>query len=380
MLQLSGYSVCCEAGYGVEAVTAVGEAPPDCIVLSLEEPVIRGLQTMDAVAEAVPNVPIIVYSSLTDGASVRRAMLAGARDYIAAPLSAETIVVSIQAVLEQEATRIRRLAGERTQSFSGGTVITVFGAKGGIGKTTISTNLATAMVRETGESVVLVDMDTRFGDVAVMMDMSSEHTVTDVARDIDRIDRANIREYLNAHPSGVFVLAAPENPADWELIGPDHIERIVRTLAQTFDYVVLDTPGTFNDVVGISLELATVVLLITSMDVTSIKDTVMALNMLRSWSFPEEKVKLLINHSNMADTIKDTDVARTLDYSIFWQIPYDIAASRSSQIGQPVVLANPRSKVSQNISELARTIGGVRQLPRKPRNSPLGGISRLFRK
>jgi pilus assembly protein CpaE len=379
-LQLSGFTVVGEAGYGVEAPATVNEAVPECILLGLEEPVIRGLQTMDAIAEVAPNVPMIVYSSLTDGSSVRRAMLAGARDYLAAPLTAETVTISMRAVLEQEATRLRRLSGERSERGASGTVITIFGAKGGIGKTTIATNLATAMARETGESVVLVDMDTRFGDVAVMMDIPSDRTVTEVARDIDTIDRGNIRDYLINHPAGVSVLPAPQNPADWEMIGPGHVEKIVRVLAQTFDYVLLDTPGTFNEVVGISLELATVVLLITSMDLASIKDTVMALNMLRSWSFPEEKVKLTINHSNMANSIKDEEVARTLDYEIFWQIPFDIAVSRSNQAGHPVVLASPRSKVSENLAELARTIGGVRQAPRKQRGNPLASMGRIFRR
>jgi pilus assembly protein CpaE len=259
-------------------------------------------------------------------------------------------------------------------------VLTIFGAKGGIGKTTIATNLATALCRETGESVVLVDMDTRFGDVAVMMDMPSDRTVTEAARDYDKLDRGNIRNYLLNHPAGVSVLPAPQNPSDWEMISPEQIEKIVRVLGQTFDYVILDTPGTFNEVVGISLELATVVLLITSMDVASIKDTVMAMNMLRAWSFPEEKIKLLINHSNIANSIRDADVARTLDYEIFWQIPFDQAVSRAGQLGQPVILSSPRSKVSQNLAELARTIGGVRQPLYKQRTGPLASVSRFFRR
>jgi pilus assembly protein CpaE len=335
---------------------------------------------MDAIAEIAPQVPIIVYSSLTDGASIRKAMLAGARDYLAAPLTATTLATSIHAIQEQEATRERRLSGERTDRGPSGTVITLFGAKGGIGKTTIATNLATALCRETGESVVIVDMDTRFGDVAVMMDMPSERTVTEAARDYERLDRSNIREYLHNHPTGVSVLPAPQNPSDWEMIGPEPIEKIVRVLSQTFNYVILDTPGTFNEIVGISLELATVVLLITSMDVSSIKDTVMALNMLRAWSFPEEKIKLLINHSNIANSIRDTDVARTLDYEIFWQIPFDAAVSRAGQIGQPVLLSSPRSKASQNLAELARALGGVRQPATRQRGGPFSSVARIFRR
>lgn len=379
MLQLAGVSVIGEASFGIEATTVVAETHPEFALLSLEDPVVRGLQTMDAIAEVAPQVPIIVYSSLTDGASIRKAMLAGARDYLAAPLSAATLMASIRVIQEQETTRERRLSGERTDRGAGGTVITLFGAKGGIGKTTIATNLATALCRETGESVVIVDMDTRFGDVAVMMDMPSERTVTEASRDYERLDRSNIREYLHNHPTGVSVLPAPQNPSDWEMIGPEPIEKIVRVLSQTFNYVILDTPGTFNEVVGISLELATVVLLITSMDVSSIKDTVMALNMLRAWSFPEEKIKLLVNHSNIANSIRDTDVARTLDYEIFWQIPFDAAVSRAGQIGQPVLLSSPRSKASQNLAELARALGGVRQPQPKQKGGPLSSVTRIFR-
>jgi pilus assembly protein CpaE len=380
LLQPAGITVVASAGLGVGAASAVGEAKPDCILMGLEEPLVRGLQTMDSIAEVAPDVPIIVYSSLVDGSSVRRAMLAGARDYLGVPLNEETLTASLNAVLEQERTRLRRLSGERSERQPGGAVITVFGAKGGIGKTTIATNLATALSRETGESVVLVDMDTRFGDVAVMMDIPSEKTVTDAVRDIDKIDRSNIRDYLINHPAGVSILPAPQNPAGWEIIGTGHIEKIVRVLSQTFDYVILDTPGTFNEVVGISLELATVVLLITSMDVASIKDTVMALNMLRAWSFPEERIKLCINHSNTANSIRDADIARTLDYEIFWQIPFDAAASRASQLGQPVVLSSPRSKVSQNLAELARVIGGVRQQAHKPRSNPFSSVAKLLRR
>ncbi len=379
-LQLANITVLGEASFGIEATTVVAEAHPDFVLLGLEEPVVRGLQAMDAIAEVAPQAPIIVYSSLTDGASIRKAMLAGARDYLAAPITAVALSASIRAIQDQQATRERRLSGERGDRLGpGGTIITLFGAKGGIGKTTIATNLGTALCRETGESVVIVDMDTRFGDVAVMMDMPSERTVTEAARDHDKLDRANIRDYLHTHPAGVSILPAPQSPADWEMIGTEQIEKIVRVLAQTFNYVILDTPGTFNEVVGISLELATVVLLITSMDVASIKDTVMTLNMLRAWAFPEEKIKLLVNHSNIANSIRDVDIARTLDYEIFWQIPFDAAVSRAGQIGQPVILSSPRSKVSQNLAELARAIGGVRQPSTKQRGGPFASLARILR-
>ena len=361
LLSLAHIAVLGEAGYGVDAQTLVEDVRPDCALVGLEEPVARGLQTLEALSTSYPLLPLVVYSSLADGASVRRAMLAGARDYLTHPLDSDTLTNSIRMVLEQEEHKQKRQSGDMPQMVTaGGTVITVFGAKGGIGKTTIATNLSTALHKETGQSVCLVDMDTRFGDVAIMMDIPVDRNIADLARRLDTVDRSNVREYLVPHPSGVGILPAPSHPGDWNVVTPDHIEQVVRLLAQTHDFVILDTPGTFNEMVAAALEMATVVLLVTSMDVASIKDTVLALNMLRSWSFPKEKVKLAINHANVANSVKDKDVERTLEYDIFWQIPYDETVTKSTQLGQPIVLTKPGSRVGSSLLDLARTIGGVK--------------------
>ncbi len=361
MLSLAHIAVLGEAGYGVDAQSLVEDAQPDAALIGVEEPVARGLQTVEALAASHPTLPIIVYSSMADGGSVRRAMLAGARDYLTQPLDSEMVAGSIRMVLEQEEHRQKRVSGDVPSiSNASGTVITVFGAKGGIGKTTIATNLATALHRETKQTVALVDMDTRFGDVAIMMDIPVDRNIADLARRLDSVDRSSIKDYLVPHSSGVSILPAPSHPGDWNVVTPDHVEQVVRLLAQTHDFVILDTPGTFNEMVAAALEMATVVLLVTSMDVASIKDTVLALNMLRSWSFPREKVKLAINHANVANSVKDKDVVRTLEYDVFWQIPYDESVTKSTQLGTPIVVTKPGSRVASSIIDLARMMGGVR--------------------
>jgi pilus assembly protein CpaE len=379
LLSLAHIAVLGEAGYGVDAQTLVEDVQPDVALVGLEEPVARGLQTLEALSASFPQLPMIVYSSLADGGSVRRAMLAGARDYLTQPLDPETVTNSIKLMLDQEEHRQKRASGQSPQiANAGGTVITVFGAKGGIGKTTIATNLATAIHKETGQTVALVDMDTRFGDVAIMMDIPVDRNIADLARRLDTVDRTNIREYLVQHPCGVGILPAPSHPGDWNVVTPDHIEQVVRLLAQTHDFVILDTPGTFNEMVAAALEMATVVLLVTSMDVASIKDTVLALNMLRSWSFPREKVKLTINHANVANSVKDKDVERTLEYEVFWQIPYDETVTKSTQLGQPIVLTKPGSKVGSSLIDLARTMGGAKL---KPKSGGAGAfMSRFLRR
>lgn len=359
--QLGHFSVVGEAGYGVEAVTVAKEHHPDVFLVAMEEPVALALQTIESLADAVPNAPTIVYSSLSDANSVRRAMVAGARDYIVKPLKPEDLGRAVYGVLEQEERKRLRADGQVSEAPARGTVITVFGAKGGIGKTTISTNLATTLAKITGASVCLLDMDTRFGDVAIMMDVAVEASIADVARHIDEVDRDKIRDFLVKHYSGVSILPAPLHPTEWRNMTPQHIEKIVDLLAQTHDYVVIDTPGTFNELIATTLELASLILLITSMDIASIKDTALALEMLRAAAVPEDKVKLTINHSTAANSLREEDVSRVLEYDVFWRIPHDLSVSSSTQLGQPIVVAKPYARVSRSIIDLAHTLTGTRQ-------------------
>ena len=358
-LTLAHFTVVGDAGYGIEAITVANENTPDVFLVNVEEPVARALQTMESLGDAIPDVPIVVYSSLADAASVRRAMVSGARDYLIKPIKPEDLSRAIYGVLEQEEKRRLRSSGDRMEAAARGTIITIFGAKGGIGKTTISTNLAPALARGTGSPVVLVDMDTRFGDVAIMMDVAVEQSIADLARHIDEMDRDTVRDYLVRHHSGVQILPAPLHPTEWRNVMPAQISKIIDLLAQTHDYVVIDTPGTFNEIVAVTLEIASLILLVTSMDIASIKDTALALEMLQSASVSEDKVKLMVNHSTAANTLREEDVERVLEYKVFWCIPHDLNVATSTQLGQPVIITKPFARVSRSITDLAAALSGT---------------------
>jgi pilus assembly protein CpaE len=379
MLALSGFAVLGEAGYGIEAVSLAKETEPDVVIISLEEPVVRALQTVEAVADLLPQSPIVTYSSITDSASMRKAMLAGVSDFLVTPVREEDLINSVHNVLAQEERKRARISGEADEPVACGTVLTVFGAKGGIGKTTISTNLATALVQKTNQSVVIVDLDTRFGDVAILMDMPVERSVADLALPEEEINRELLQDCIYMHNTGVAILPAPVRPTDWRNVHAGHIERVVTLLAQTYDYVILDTPGTFNDIVARSLELATLVLLVATVDMASLKDTLLAIDMLRSWNYPQEKVKLVINATNEATNVQPQEVRRMLGREVFWSIPYDRNISMSTQLGMPVVVTNPNTKASESLMELAYTLSGVRQQQEKQeKEGSKGLIGRIF--
>ncbi len=378
MLALSGFAVLGEAGYGIEAVSLAKEAEPDVIIISIEEPMVRALQTVEAVADLLPQSPIVAYSSITDPVSMRKAMLAGVSDYLVTPVREEDLINSVHNVLAQEERKRARISGEMDEPVACGTVLTVFGAKGGIGKTTISTNLATALVQKTNQSVVVVDLDTRFGDVAILMDIPVERSIADLALPEEEINRELLQDCIYTHNTGLTIVPAPVRPTDWRSVHAGHIERVVTLLAQTYDYVILDTPGTFNDIVARSLELATLVLLVATVDMASLKDTLLAIDMLRSWNYPQEKVKLVINATNEAANVQPQEVRRMLGRDVFWSIPYDRNISTSTQLGMPVVVTKPSARASESLIELAYALSGVREQQQEQQEQQKEGSKGLF--
>ncbi len=347
-------------GYGAEALSLAAELKPSVVLVGVEDPPARALQTIESLTELLPDAPVLAYSSQKDAESARRTVVAGARDYLTKPLKTDEVVKAVQNALSQQERRRALTSGDPVPGLrSTGMVITVFGAKGGIGKTTVATNLATAFVAMNAGSAVIVDMDTVFGDAAMMLDVPVEASLVEAAERVDELDREKLGGLLVQHETGVKVLPAPFEPVDWRNVSAEAVEKVLTLLAQTHDFVVIDCPATFTDLVAVALEKATVVLLMTSLDITSIKDTTTALKLLSSGINNEDKIKLVVNHATNANSLGEEDVSKVLRREVFWSIPYDEEIAASAQLGAPVVTDRPLSKVSQTITELAAMLAGV---------------------
>jgi len=360
LLSAGGFAVAGEAGTGAEAVGLVRETSPDVILVSLEEPVTRPLKSIEALTIAAADTPVIVVSSLTDKEYLRRAMVAGARDFIGHPLTQDELGKTITSVVESDRKR-RALSQDVLENGQRGDVIAFFSGKGGVGKSTLATNLAVAMAVEAKQKqrIAIVDFDFLLGDVAIMLDVTPERTLADLVPLIDKLDPELLRSFLHVHSSGVKVLCAPMRVEDSEVLTPDRVRRILDVLARTFDYVVVDLPRSFDDRVVTALDMANLVLLVTNYDVPSLKSTKVCLDTLRGWRYSEDKLKLVINHATRTNGYGPGEAERALDYPVFWKVPSDFAVAGTSNHGKPFAQGQPTTKIAQNLTGLGATLMGA---------------------
>lgn len=360
LLSAGGLHIAGEAGTGTEAVGMVRDTHPDAVVISLEEPVARPLKSIEALAIAAPEVPVVVVSSLVEKDYLRRAMVAGARDFVGHPLTQDELTRTITTVVEVDRKR-RSLSQDVLENGQRGELLTIFSGKGGVGKTTLATNLAVAMSIEAKQKqrVAIVDFDVLLGDVAIMLDVTPERTVADLVPLIEKLDPELLRSFLHVHSSGVKVLCAPTRVEDSEALNPDRIRRILDVLARTFDYVVVDLPRTFDDRVVTALDMASTILLVANYDVPTLKSTKVALDTLRSWRYSEDKLKLVVNHANRTNGFAPGEAEGALDYPVYWKVPSDFAVAATSNHGKPFVQGQPTSKIAQNVAGLAANLMGA---------------------
>ncbi|GEM_PF-558455 len=358
--------------FGVESELLISDGWPDAVLLGLEPPVERGLQTLRALAAAQPDIPVIVYSSQADGPAVRRAMIAGARDVVAAPAAGQplynAVVGALRRTSEIRARGESEDAGHPAGELAAGQVIAVFGPKGGCGKTTIATNLAVDLAYVSRARVALVDLSARFGDVALTLDVPAQHTLADVVREIDSLTFATVANYLTPHSSGLLLLPSSRDASEWDAITPDTVRRVIGLLAQSFDYVVLDAPQAFTYTVASAVDLATVALGITTLDITSVKDMTAVVRMLHDLDFPMHKLRLVVNHRGAVKGATTEELSRAIGAPVAFTIPHDKALQFGLQTGIPAVSQAPNAPASVAIRGIVRSlVPGSEPVPEKRR-------------
>lgn len=298
-----------------------------------------------------PQVNLLLVRNRIDVSVLSGALESGIRDVIDAQ-DATSLVNSVKRCesIAETLSGQSRMGNAPTHR---GRVITVYSAKGGCGKTTIASNLAASLADRDASRVCLVDLDLQFGDIATALRISPTKTISNALEMAESIDIEGLVKVLLRYEEKFDVLLAPTNPADIEVITTNFISRTISTLQRNYEYVVIDTSPSLNEITLQTLQESDLVLLITTLDMPAIKNMKLTLSTLDALGFPNSRRKLVLNKSDLRVGLSKSDVEELVGETVSYEVPSSIKVPSSTNDGQLVIYAFPRDPVSKAINHIA---------------------------
>lgn len=349
-----------EATNGEQAIKKTEQLLPHVILMDINMPIMDGIAATEKISLNFPNISVVMISVQGEAEYLKKAMMAGAREYLVKPFSADELVNTIKRTYDLEQKRMGKI--EVTKKIFGKSketkpqVITIFGTKGGVGKTTLSVNVAVQLAKKTRKKVVLVDLDLQFGDVSVFLNVSPKKSIAELVQERGPLNIDLVESYLIPHISGVKILPAPMRPEYSELVTPNNVLEILTILRKNYDYVLIDTPPFFQETNLSALDMSNQVLLVMTMDLPTVKNMKLSLELLDSLHH-KGKTKLVLNRASEDLGINSADVENALDFLIAQQVPSDgKLVVTSVNKGIPFVLSNSNAKVSKAVDQLTTMI------------------------
>ena len=331
-------------------VTASG---PQTVVLGPEVATGAAVNLAGTFRSVRPEVGVILLRDLVDAGLLTEALRAGVREVVTTG-ETEALLEAVRRSNELGTALARHASAEEPSEVALGRVVTVFSAKGGCGKTTISTNLGVALADKGRRSVVVVDLDLAFGDVAIALQLFPSHTIADAVPLGERdLDFAGLAALLTPHSSGLTTLVAPVEPGAADSIPASLVARIIEVLRENFDFVVIDTPPAFDDQVLAAFDLSDAVVLLATLDIPALKNLKLTLETLELLNYPRDRWKIVLNRSDSKVGLSIAEVEKTLRTAITAQIPSSRDVPASINRGVPIVLDDPKHPVSVAIREFA---------------------------
>lgn len=338
-----------------EAVKCIdGDLEEKLVIVGPDVPmnVVRDLTNSYRISR--PTLGAVLIRRRIDVATMNEAIQAGVREVVAFD-DAEGLIEACRRSLD-----ISRKLAENT-GFGGATVqrsgkiALIFSAKGGCGKTTLSVNLAQALASDPATNVCVVDFDLQFGDVAVALHVEPTKNISNILSS-NHIDQLSLRSILFSKEKNLDLLLAPNNPADVELINAELASAILNNLKQMYDYIVIDSPPAFTDVILKAFDLADSCLLLTTLDMPALKNLRVSIQTLRTLGLPEELCNIVVNRSDSKAGLTVDDVEDAIGKKVLARIPTSIDVPATTNKGVTIVKMHPKHKVSKEIFMIADTI------------------------
>jgi Flp pilus assembly CpaE family ATPase len=319
------------------------QAAADLVVVGCAGLSDQAVRLIEAAARQRPDRPVVALYEGTPNGFMQRAFEAGADDLIALPQQPSQLRFSLEKALAR-----RRGSTVGTAA----PMITVLGPKGGTGKTLTSCNLAVSLA-QLGASAVVVDLDLQFGDVGLALGLTPERTIYDLATSGGSLDAEKVDGFLAEHPSGARALLAPVRPDQAAAIEPSFLRQVYELLRAQHDFVIVDTPPAFTPEVIATIDASSHLCLVGMLDALSLKDTKIGLETLAQMGYDPHVFTLVLNRADTNVGISRSDVERLLGRAPDVLVPSDRAIPRAITLGEPIVVAEPRSGAAKAFATLA---------------------------
>ncbi|MEW6096754.1 MAG: AAA family ATPase [bacterium] len=343
----------------VEILTA--KLSPDIVLMSTNLKDIGGVDAACRIAYTFPVSSVIIISehSLTQD-ELKKAMVGGVRSFLVQPvdqLELHKVIVELFEINSQKRQSLETITTPVLVVKS--KIIAMFGAKGGVGRTLVSTNLAVFMaeyLNQKNKKVALIDLDLQFGDVAIMLNLTPAKTITGLSKEINElgnIDEELLESYLIKYRDKLAVLPAPLKPEEAELVKGEHIEKILDLIRRKYNYTIIDCSRILSEPVLVALSAADVIVLLLTLDIPTIKNAKLALEVMEKLGFGP-KVKIVVNRANTKMGITIAQVKEALASPIMELIPSNgCVAIPSVNEGVPFIIKSPKSNISKSITKMA---------------------------
>ena len=353
-----------------QAFTETARLRPTALIINFAQIGDPGLKLVQSVTTECPKSAVICASRDASPDLILRSLRIGARDFIRLPIVDEDLATVFE--------RTTQFSVETADSdHKRGKAIAVFSSKGGCGCSLIATNLAMLQTSPTA----LVDLNLQSGDLELLLGVRPKFSLADVVENRDRLDDALLTSYLTPRSKNVSLLAAPIRAESAEDIEPRHIYEVMELLRQRFDYVIIDTPHSFDAVTISALDHADQILMVLTLEIHAIRSTRRALEIFDRLGYPRKKIRLVVNRWSKSIELDQKQVEGFLGERVIGFVQSDYrAAVNSINLGQPLVESAPASPVTADLRAIAAKLfeGNIDQTA--PTVETKRGFSSLFRR
>lgn len=325
---------------------------PEIVIVGDIIPVDRALSISQLLDDAYPDIELMLIAE-PDTELALRAMRVGIREIVPPGISHDEIRVLLHRAGANVSNRLRPFLGaDATGTVEKSRVIVIASPKGGVGRSTIAVNLAAALALDAPMETVLVDLDLQFGDVATLLNLKPTHSIAD-AFGTAALDTLILKTVLTVHPAGFYVLCAAESPTARDRVSSAQVKRLLNQLSTQFPNVILDTTSGLSELILTVLEEANEVILVSSMDVSSIRALRKEIDVLTELDLIPASRHVVLNFEDRRSGLVVRDVEAVLGLSVDVVVPRSADVPLAGNRGEPFVLTNRASPFAKSILKLA---------------------------